>query len=43
MMMSIYGWSVSYMKEASKIFVATKKRDEILWDYDALNRAGYVQ
>jgi len=24
-----------YMKDASKIFVATKKRDEILWDYDA--------
>lgn len=24
-----------YMKDASKIFVVTKKRDDILWDYDA--------
>lgn len=24
-----------YMKDASRIFVSTKKRDEMLWDYDA--------
>ena len=33
-----------YMKDASKIFAATKKRDEMLFDYDAfgvvLDRAG---